>query len=218
MRNLTPVECRVVGVLVEKALTTPAQYPLTLNAIVSGANQRNNREPILELGEEDVLDALDTLRGIGLVREVSMTGSRVPKYRHDLRESLSLSLAELVVLTELLLRGPQTAAELRQRAGRMHPLETVEVVSTVLAALAERSPALVRAVASGPGSRAERFAQCLCPDLHPLGAATREPLVIVRPDTAVATAETRSLADRLDRVEARLRRLESELGLTTGDD
>lgn len=217
MRTLTPVECRVVGVLVEKALTTPAHYPLSLNAIVSGANQRNNREPILDLGEEDVLDALDTLRGIDLVREVSMTGSRVPKYRHLLRESLALSLAELVVLTELLLRGPQTAAELRQRAGRMHPLETMEVVSNVLAALAERTPALVRAVTPGPGSRAERFAQCLCPDLHPQGAAAREPPVIVRTDTAVAAAESRSLTDRLDRVEARLRRLERELGLSTED-
>jgi uncharacterized protein YceH (UPF0502 family) len=171
MSRLTPDECRVLGVLVEKALTTPAQYPLSLNALISGANQKSNREPVLNLSEDRVLAALDGLRMKNLAREVMLSGSRVAKYRHIARETMDVSTSELVILTELLLRGPQTVGELRGRASRMHPLESIEVVTNVLEHLAAREEPYVQSLPPAPGSRANRYAQLLCPELHPLDAA-----------------------------------------------
>lgn len=183
MARLTPHECRVLGVLIEKAQTTPAQYPLTLNALLTGANQKSNREPVLELSDEQVLKALDGLRAKGLIREIMLSGARVEKFRHTAREALEVSTSELVILAELLLRGPQTAGELRGRASRMHPIESLEAVTNVLEHLAERPEPYVRRLPPAPGSRAARFAQLLCPDLHPLEAteagaagATRAPI------------------------------------------
>ncbi|HYE01801.1 MAG TPA: DUF480 domain-containing protein, partial [Phycisphaerales bacterium] len=98
MPDLSPTECRVLGVLIEKAHTTPAQYPLTMNALVTGANQRNNRAPVTSLTEEQVFDAVDRLKTRGLVREVFLSGSRVPKFRHVTREVLGVETPELVVL------------------------------------------------------------------------------------------------------------------------
>lgn len=170
MARLTPQECRVLGVLIEKAHTTPVQYPLTLNALLTGANQKSNREPVLELSDEQVLKGLDGLRAKGLIREIMLSGSRVEKFRHTAREALEVSTSELVILAELLLRGPQTAGELRGRASRMHPIESLEAVTNVLDHLAKRPEPYVRRLPPAPGSRAERFAQLLCPDLHPLEA------------------------------------------------
>ena len=138
MPELSPDACRVLGTLVEKAQTVPAQYPLTLNSIVVGVNQKNNREPVVEIDEERALAALDELRGRGLVHEVVLTGSRVPKFRHLSRELLQVNTSELVILAELLLRGPQTVGELRGRASRMHPLESLEVVGNLLDAMRSR--------------------------------------------------------------------------------
>ena len=132
MDTLTPDECRVLGVLIEKAQTTPGQYPLSLNALVNGANQRSNRLPVTDLAESAVLVAVDGLRAKGLAREVMLSSSRVAKYRHVARDALQVSTSELVVLAELLLRGPQTVGELRGRASRMNPLESIEVVSNLL--------------------------------------------------------------------------------------
>ncbi|HRP62057.1 MAG TPA: DUF480 domain-containing protein [Phycisphaerales bacterium] len=170
MIALTPNECRVLGVLVEKALTTPAQYPMTLNAIVNGCNQKNNRDPVLNLDEEATFDALEGLRNKGLAREVIMTGSRVEKYRHVAKEALETDTAGLVVLVELLLRGPQTVGEIRGRASRMHPLESIEAVEQALSHLINRDKPLVKELPPSPGTRAARFAQLLCPTLHPLDA------------------------------------------------
>ncbi len=165
---LTPLECRVLGVLVEKAQTTPGQYPLTLNGLVVGCNQKNNRDPVVTVDEDEVVTALDGLRAKSLVRELSMEGSRVPKYRHVARDVLQIDTSSLVILAELLLRGPQTVGELRGRALRMHPLESLEVVEGVLATLAAREAPLVRELPPLPGSRAPRWMQLLCPNLHPL--------------------------------------------------
>lgn len=208
LMNLTPVECRVLGVLVEKAQTTPQQYPLTLNALVSGCNQRNNREPITGYTEDDVLPALDRLRGRELAREVMLSGSRVAKFRHLAREALDIGTSELVVLTELLLRGPQTVGELRGRASRMHPLESIEVVGSVLEGLAGRDEPLVERIAPAPGSRAERWRQLLCPDLHPVDVAapSRSPS-----PAAPATRDTGDLAGRVERLEREVRELRALL-------
>ena len=170
MLQLTPNECRVLGVMVEKAQTTPQQYPLTLNALTNGCNQKNNREPVTNLSEEQVMDALDGLRGKNLAHEVMLSGSRVQKFRHVAREGLNIDTNQLIILTELLLRGPQTLGELRGRASRMHPLETTDIVKNILDSLMQREEPLVRDLPPAPGDRAARFAQLLCPDLHPLDA------------------------------------------------
>lgn len=170
MLQLTPTEARVLGVLVEKAQTTPGQYPLTLNSIVTGSNQRSNRYPVTNISEDEALEAIDGLKVKELMREVVMSGSRVPKFRHVARETLNVSTSELVVLTELLLRGAQTVGEIRGRASRMHPLESLEVVENVLASMRDREQPLVKELAPEPGSRASKWTQLLCPALAKLGA------------------------------------------------
>lgn len=203
MNHLSANACRVLGTLVEKAQTVASQYPLTLNALVAGVNQKNNRDPVVELDEETVLAGLDELRGLGLVHEVHLVGSRVPKFRHLAREILGIGTSELVLLTELLLRGPQTVGELRGRASRMHPLESVEVVSNLLTTLAEREPPLVEELAPAPGSRAPRYRQLLQPDLHPISSSAR--------DTASSAETPPQREDRLSRLESTLTALEARV-------
>jgi uncharacterized protein YceH (UPF0502 family) len=210
MIRLNPNECRVLGVLVEKAQTTPGQYPLTLNGLVLGCNQKNNREPVLSLSEEAVFDAVDGLRNKGLVREAMLSGSRVAKYRHVAREALSLSTPELVVLAELLMRGPQSVAELRARASRMAPLDSQEAVQALVDGLAARPEPLAARV---PGSRTVRYAQQLCPDLHPLDAPSSDD------EPAPSAQEDPGISTRLDRLEeqvASLRRAVRELAESAG--
>lgn len=173
MIDLTSDESRVLGVLVEKAQTTPAQYPMTLNSLALGCNQKNNRDPLTNMSEDHVLEALDGLKSKGLAREAMLAGSRVNKFRHVAREGLGVSTAELVVLTELLLRGPQAAGELRGRAVRMMPpgdeaLATLEGAQQVLDGLINRPEPLVQRLPRRPGERAERFMQLLCSNLHPI--------------------------------------------------
>lgn len=133
---LTAHERRVLGVLVEKAKTTPDAYPLTLNALVTGCNQKSNRDPILNLTDLDVEDALTSAQKRGLVMRI--TGSRVERWRHYLYETWHVDKKDLAILAELLLRGPQTEGELRTRASRMEPLESLEELRAVLKPLAER--------------------------------------------------------------------------------
>ncbi len=167
MTTLLPDECRVLGTLIEKALTTPGQYPLSLNSLVTGVNQKSNRDPVVEIDEERALRAIDGLRAKGLARDVTFTGSRVEKYRHTAGEALELRPPALAILAELLLRGPQTVGELRGRASRMHPLDSLEAVEAVLATLAQHSNAMVREIPPLSGSRAMRWMQLLCESLHP---------------------------------------------------
>ncbi len=203
MKQLTPRECRVLGVLIEKAQTTPAQYPITLNALTNGCNQKSNRLPVLNLTEEEVLESLDHLRAQDLVREVMMSGSRVEKFRHLTREKLEISTSELVILAEMLLRGPQTVGEIRNRASRMHPLESTDVVQNLLQNMMDRPEPLVRKLAAAPGSRAPRYAQLLCPDLHPLDA---HPVA-----TTGASIDGTHHDERVEELMERVESLESEL-------
>src|SRR5215213_11101574 len=167
MIQLTPAEARALGVLVEKSTTTPEQYPLSLNALTAGCNQRNNREPVMSLTDDEVFDAVESLRAKGLVIRIEAgAGSRVHRFRHNATDALHVRAGELAVLAELLLRGPQTQGELRGRASRMHPMETLDVVRDMLRALSSREEPLVRELPPAPGSRAERYMQLLCPDLH----------------------------------------------------
>lgn len=212
---LLPDECRVLGVLVEKAQTTPAQYPLSLNGVVVGCNQKNNRDPVMNIDEDRALAALDGLRAKALAREVSMEGSRVSKFRHVARETLAVDTAQLVILTELLLRGPQTVGELRGRASRMHALDSMEVVENVLADLSGRTPPLVQEIAPLPGSRAPRWIQLLCPGLHPIdrasvaGSEAGSPVAhsAVHPDITALTSRVDRLERDMDAIRATLREL-----------
>jgi uncharacterized protein len=149
---------RVLGVLVEKAKTTPENYPLSIAALVAGANQKSNRSPQLQLDEDDVLLALDGLRSVGAVREIQGSG-RVTKYRHAAYEWLGVDAAGVAVMTELLLRGAQTAGELRARASRMHDFADLESLTDVVQQLQDAG--LVQALS--PQGRGQTFAHTLYP-------------------------------------------------------
>lgn len=209
MITLIPEECRVLGVLIEKAQTTPGQYPLTLNALVNGANQKSNRYPLVSMNDDQAQRALDTLRAKGLVREVLMSGSRVAKYRHVAREALEVSTAQLVLLAELLLRGPQSSGELRGRATRMHPLESTEIVENLLVHLMERPEPMVVKILPPAGSRAHRYVQQLCPKLHALAQSAKGPAPVEPAGAAYASPEAAGM-DAVD-VAKRLNQLESEV-------
>src|SRR5688500_11026021 len=150
MIQLNPNEARVLGVLIEKATTTPEQYPLSINALTNGANQKNNRDPVSSLVEDDIFDAVEGLREKQLAVRVDQVGSRVHKYKHTAGETLRCSTAQLAILAELLLRGPQTLGELRGRASRMHPLPTLDDVKNTLRGLMEQQEPLARELPPSP--------------------------------------------------------------------
>ena len=140
MEPLHPIEVRVLGSLLEKDLTTPEYYPLTVNALQNACNQKSSREPIVNYDETTVAQGLELLRQKHLVMKVSGAGHRVEKYAHRLGETLNLGRRELALLAVLMLRGPQTVGELRGRTERMHPFEDMEEVERVLESLATREP------------------------------------------------------------------------------
>ena len=159
--ELTPAETRVLGCLIEKERTTPENYPLSLNALVNACNQLTNREPIMALGDREVEDALDTLRQKKLATVSFGAGSRVQKYRHILADMYNFSPQEYGLLCVLLLRGPQTAGELRGRAERMAPFAALADAENVLNAMAEGPEPLVRLLGARPGQKERRYVQLL---------------------------------------------------------
>lgn len=207
MIELTADEARVIGVLIEKAQTTPDSYPLTVNAVVNGANQKNNREPLTSLDEGAVLSALIGLRNKGLVVQQDGPGQRAPKFRHQFKERMGVNTPEMVILAELLLRGPQTQGELRGRASRMHPLESLEMVKNVLGQLMNRPEPLAKQVAPASGSRAERFVQLLCPELHSIEAGEADGAE----PTAHATGAAATLGVRVAQLEGEVAMLRTAL-------
>jgi hypothetical protein len=152
---LNAVEVRVLGCLIEKEMTTPEYYPLSLNALTNACNQKSNRDPVMALAEEDVVRALNRLR-FNQLTVVSGESSRVAKYRHLLAENLKLVPAELAVVCELLVRGPQTVGELRTRCERMHPFADLAEVEDVLRELMEREDPLVVRLPRQPGRKDSR--------------------------------------------------------------
>jgi hypothetical protein len=150
-------EVRVLGSLLEKEITTPEYYPLSLNALVNACNQKSNRDPVVHFDEETVERVLFMLRDKGLLLNVTGAGSRVPKYGHRLSEKLNLGRRELAILCELMVRGPLTLGELRTRAERMHHFDDVSEVESVL----DRMPELVTKLPRRPGEKEARYAQLL---------------------------------------------------------
>jgi uncharacterized protein len=157
--DLNAVELRVLGCLIEKQRTTPDQYPLSLNALRLASNQATNRDPVVDYDEATIRAALDRLGSRGFTRLASGPGSRTAKFRHLLDEKLQLTPSQLALLAVLMLRGPQTAAELRTRSERLYPFPSVPDVEAALRALAERE--LVEKLPHRPGERGERWAQLL---------------------------------------------------------
>ncbi|MBV6496911.1 MAG: DUF480 domain-containing protein [Acidobacteria bacterium ACB1] len=159
--TLNEIEARVVGALVEKQLTTPEYYPLTLNALVSACNQKNNREPVMTLDADTVSAAIENLRDRNLVYVFYGSTSRVPKYKHMLPSYYTLEPDETALLAVLMLRGPQTLGELRERTGRMHTFSDLGEVQEALDRLARRDEPLVVKLDRQPGRKEARFAHLL---------------------------------------------------------
>jgi uncharacterized protein YceH (UPF0502 family) len=155
---LSPVAARVLGSLVEKEITTPEYYPLSLNALANACNQKNNREPVMNLDEDQIRQALHQLEDDGLAGPARGTDSRVAKYEHRLQEVFNFTRGEVAVVCVLLLRGPQTPGELRGRGERMHRFEELSDVQSTLQRLMQREPPLVKVLLRQPGTKEARYA------------------------------------------------------------
>ena len=162
---LTPVEARVLGSLVEKEITTPEYYPLSLNALANACNQKNNREPVTNLDEDQIRQALHGLEDDGLAGPARGTESRVTKYEHRMQEVFNFTRGEVAVVCVLLLRGPQTPGELRGRTERMHRFEELSDVQATLQRLMQREPPLVKVLPRQPGTKEARYAHLLAGDV-----------------------------------------------------
>ena len=158
---LTPVQVRILGCMLEKERTTPDSYPLTMNGLLSACNQTSNRNPVVHLDEATVGNALQNLRAENLVRIVYSRSNRADKYRHVLDDALGLDGAEMALLALLMLRGPQTASELRARTERLHGFEDQAEIDEVLRRLAARDEPLVALLERQPGQKESRWAQLL---------------------------------------------------------
>lgn len=208
--ELNPLELRIIGCLIEKEITTPDQYPLSLNALVNACNQKSNRDPVLTLDEATVQATLDGLRKKHLVLEKTGFGSRVAKYQHRFCNTefsdLKLSKHQIAILCELFLRGPQTPGELRARAGRMSAFDDVREVEQALDALAAREGgALVVKLAREPGKRESRYAHLLGGEVPETAAAPSVTPAANDGDERVAAleAEVAELRQALDELRAR---------------
>lgn len=212
----SPVEIRVLGALIEKQRTTPDQYPLTLNALRLACNQSTNRDPVVDYDEAEIRDALQRLRQRGWTRFASGHGSRAAKYRHLLDQALGLGRDEIALLCVMMLRGPQTPGELKQRTERLHGFAGLDEVESTLARLIERD--LVTRLRR-PGQKEDRFAQLLGgtgdgePEPHPWPV---EPAVAADPDeeertTGLVAAAHDPPTDALDVLSERVGALERSL-------
>ena len=198
--SLSHVEARVLGALVEKEITTPEYYPLSLNALVNACNQKSNREPVMTLDEDAVRSAVRSLNDLGLTRYASTDG-RVGKYEHRLNETFNFHRHEIALLCVLLLRGPQTPGELRTRAERMYAFEDLDSLHNALNLLAKREPSLVKVLPRQPGTKESRYTHLLSPaeDVVAEGNA--------KPDLPVAPR-----LDKVAEMEAEIAVLRGEIG------
>ena len=201
--KLTETEVRVLGALIEKDITTPEYYPLSLNALVNACNQKTNHDPVLHLDEAAVRDALEGLQQQRMAGPARGADSRVTKFEQRLQEVFNFTRAEIAVLCVLLLRGPQTPGELRGRAERLHRFEALEDVQSALQKLMQREPPLAKILPRQPGTKESRYAHLLAGDvveadapLHPGAMVERNP------------AE----AERIARLEEEVAELRREVG------
>ncbi len=207
-RDLTPLEARVLAVLVEKESTVPDSYPLSANSLTAGCNQKTARDPVMDVSEAEVLATVEELKTLSLVNTVS--GSRVLRYEHNFARGLGVPGAAMALLTQLMLRGPQTAAELRQNTERLHRFADVSSVEGFLEELAEREPAFAIKLPKAPGAREARWAQLLCGPVasvdHAVAAAQPrdEEVAVQKAELAALRAEVASLRQLVHRMAAEL--------------
>jgi uncharacterized protein len=215
LRSLSPLEARVLGVLVEKQHTVADSYPLSLNALVLGCNQKTARDPVINATEAEVLTAVDGLKAQALVVEVS--GSRVSRYEHNARRVLGVPDQSVALLTQLMLRGPQTAAELRTSTERLHRFADISSVEGFLDELAAREPPLVVLLPRAPGAREPRWAQLLCGpvEVGAAGPSAAADEFVAAGEIAALKAEQARLAAELAALRALVSRMAAELGIDT---
>jgi len=200
--QLTQIEVRVLGSLIEKDITTPDYYPLSLNALVNACNQKNNRDPIMILDEDSVRQTLGTLQEKRLAGPAGGADSRVTKYEHRLQEVFNFDRREIAVLCVLLLRGPQTPGELRGRSERMYRFETLDDVQSTIQRLHDRQPSLVRVLPRQPGTKESRYVHLFAEDTWP-----------TETNPAYPASESRGASDsaRLAALEAEVSALKQEI-------
>jgi uncharacterized protein len=211
MVKLTEIEARVLGSLIEKDITTPDYYPLSLNALVNACNQKNNRDPVMNLDEEFVRQALGTLQEKRLAGPASGADSRVTKFEHRLQEVFNFDRREIAVVCVLLLRGPQTLGELRSRTDRMYHFEALNDIVSTLDRLAQREPSLARVLPRQPGTKESRYAHLFSGEP---ATTDQSGTTDVARAPSPAKAGSNSVADRLTTLEeevASLRREVSEV-------
>lgn len=199
---LNEIEARVLGVLLEKEITTPDYYPLSLNSLVNACNQKSNRDPAMNLDEDSVRDALRTLQDNSLARSVSAADSRVTKYEHRLQETFNFDRREAAVFCELLLRGPQTPGELRTRAARMHAFDDLSEAQSALQRLMNHAPPLVKVLERQPGAKEFRYMHLLSGDAKPV-SSTIEP--------EVPAAQAKEKTDEFSRLSSEVAELRRDI-------
>ena len=217
--TLSLLETRILGVLVEKQHTVPDSYPLSLNALTMGCNQKTARDPVITASDGDVLAALDTLKSLHIVLEGS--GSRVPRFEHNVARVLGVPGQSVALLAMLMLRGPQTAAELRLNTERLHRFADISSVEGFLDELATHEPPFVVKLARAAGARESRWAQLLAgpvADAAPQGASSGHGLPLADAalglsEVAALRAEQLRMAGEVARLKAQVARLASELGV-----
>jgi len=200
---LTEIETRVLGSLIEKDITTPDYYPLSLNALVNACNQKNNRDPVMTLDESAVREALVTLQEKRLAGPASGADSRVTKYEHRLQEAFNFDRREIAIVCVLLLRGPQTPGELRGRTDRMYHFEALDDVVSTLDRLAHRDPPLTAVLPRQPGTKESRYMHLLSGDAPAVTDVARAPTPV--------TASGGSTAERVAKLEEEVASLRAEL-------
>ncbi len=214
MRSLTPLEARVLSVLVEKQASVPDTYPLSLNSLVAGCNQKTAREPVISATDAEVLTAVDGLKALSLL--FISSGSRVARYEHNMARGIGVPSQAQALLAVMMLRGPQTSAELRANAERLHRFADISSVEGFLNELAQKAPPRVVHLPRAPGEREARWAHLLCGEVQ---------MPATRPDDALAAdavsagelaalkAEQARMADELTELRALVHRMANELGI-----
>jgi uncharacterized protein len=206
---LDPFEIRVLAVLAEKEALTPDNYPLSLNALVNGCNQLTSRDSVMSLSDDTVLEILQRLMKLKFVVEVNQAGARVAKYEHRMRVKWSLEQDKLAVLTILMLRGIQTAGEIRTRCGRLFDFSSIAEVESCLEFLIDKYPPLVARIARAPGTKESRYAHLLS------GEQVLERQEIAASFSAEASAAGSPRQDRIAMLEGEVSRLRNEVALLT---
>jgi uncharacterized protein len=201
--SLSAIEVRVLGSLIEKDITTPDYYPLSLNALVNACNQKNNREPVMALDESAVRDALASLQEQRMAGPASGADSRVTKFEHRLQEVFNFDRREIAIICVLLLRGPQTPGELRTRTDRMYRFEALEDIVSTLDRLSQRQPPLARILPRQPGTKESRYTHLFSGEPEISDSVARVP--------SPATAGGDSTVERLDKLETEVFQLRQEL-------